>query len=439
VHFFLWFVVSFAFGFGFRLRPVVLVQAALVVAVGVPEVAAPVLTGVEFGAGGVRGLLPITVFVLAAALGAVFGNPMGLAAIKLPPSTASIVPVVVIVAAVTTALGANPGGLGQVVDEIVGPFVLLLLVLWAARQDAAAFRRVRTTVLLLGVGEAALGLAQYATHRPWLFEGYLEKTDWYAFMTHDGFRSMGTFNHPLVFALFLLVAVAAALSVVNAWHRYLFVLLFGAAIISSGSRSSLAAAAALLALSLMVGAARTRGRAMMVLVLASLGVVLMGPLGSGLAARFSDDRGSSDARRAAANLFLHQIQGRMFAGQGVGASYLDADFGGLKTSFESPLFILPLEIGLIWALLLFATMLVLILSGLRGGRPTVFAMGALTVFADSLTFSSWGVKGSVGYLVWFAIGLALCAAGLDRPDRLPEPVPRAVVRAPARRVEKAPV
>jgi hypothetical protein len=414
VHFLAWCVLSLVFGFSFRMRPVVLVQAALIVAVGVPEVASPVLTGVEFGSGGVRGLLPLTVFVLASAFGAALGNPEGPTAIRLPPSTACIVPVVVIAAAVTTLDGANPGGLGQVVDEIVGPFVLLLLVLWAVRAEPASSGRIRNTVLVLGVGEAALGVLQNTTARPWIFEGYVERTDWYAFMTSDGYRSMGTFNHPLVFALFLLLCVAAALSVAKASHRYVLILLFGAAIIASGSRSALAAAGALILLNLMVGANRTRGRSVMALVLASLGVVLMGPLGSGIAGRFTNDRGSSDARHAAADLFVSEIHSRIFSGRGIGSSYLDADFGGLRTSFESPLFILPLEIGLVWAALLFATMVVLILSGLGGKRPTVYAMGALTVFADSLTFSSWGVKGSVGYLVWFAIGLSVCAVDVDR-------------------------
>lgn len=391
-----WIAVCLVVAYGLRRRPLVLVLASLTLWVAVPAAAGELLTGRSSGP---LGFHP-AVWLVGASVGfQLLENPR--AAVEVIGRHVYLALVLVLtigVAGLTTFLSGS-GGLALVVGQMVGPVLLFLLILATATDDERTVAAVRTALLALGSGSAALAVVQWLAGDLLIYEDQFATRWWFARPDFD--RWMGTLDHPLVLSFFLCAVAPLAAGIRRPWLQLATLMLLSAGVVITQSRSGVVIMAAVLAYAVSRSRAGATTRLTLYFLLAA-GVVLA--LASGLAAgvteRFEDDTGSTEARVSAVTFFADTWQDYAIVGSGFSSSYRVASGGGLETSLESSVMMYAVDIGLVFALLYFGGQAVIVLNGTRRGPVPGLIVSGVVVLLLPHTFSALASGNAVGALLW---------------------------------------
>ncbi len=318
------------------------------------------------------------------------------------------------------------GGLGigaalAVVDLVLAPVAAYLLVgqeLLAHPEKADWLRRI---LLAVAFGEAAFALIQALAHSPlvWLPQFEAQRRFSYA-----GTRHMGTFDHPLVLAFFLVVMIPLLAGVRRWWVTSGGLLLLIAGVLATQSRFGIAAASAGALYVVLRGRGSARGRlAGLAVLIGAAGYAVGQGLSSGVQDRFSSDSASTDARIRAIDYWFSHLGDFAWAGQGVGASFDVALSSGLETSFESSFLMWSVDIGLIPAVMLFGVLLFAGLGALRREAVPGAAVATLLALVAAQTFSAMATRCAAPIIVFIVASLAVHQPVKRRVRRVVAPPP----------------
>ena len=328
------------------------------------------------------------------------------------------------VALTMTLLNRGDYGKAYVVNHMVVPLTLFAVVQVVLHQRDRSVRTLGQLVVIMGCIQTLIGGLQLATQSPLIFASRYGDYSWLDTMIAEG-RVMGTMDHPLVLALFLLICVPLTFSFRSVYLRAGTVAVLLGGILLTQSRLAAVAGLAMVVILVFqyVSSRRVRLTIVSVLLLA-LGLVALSPLGQSLIGRFQNDQGSNTRRFVALDLYGSVWTKHILSGEGLGTSYALTGGAQLKSSLENPVLMMAVDIGLVWALIWVALQLWLA-SGLgsrqtsttrldgsravpRSGawRSTLnlqFAAVAALLFTQS--FSSTATESASSVLVWFALAL----------------------------------
>jgi len=408
-----------------RRRPVLLASLAIVLWTLVPAIAGYRLTGV---AGGPLGAHPATILLVCGVAVQVLTNLRSVAAtVARHPLTVLVVAVFVLGAGLTSAVTGS-GGSRLLLDQLVGPFLLWLLVLSGATDDPRRLLLLRNAVLAAAALQCVIAAVQLRAGAILFYERDYLRLPW---LDPDRFtRWMGTTDNPLVFALLLCVAAGLSLSVRRSAVRVPLLMLFLVGTLIAQARAGTAVMCLIVVYALL--------RSTMVLWARVLTAVLLGAIAyfsltsslvAGIAERLANDTGSIAARLSALRFMTENVGSYVAVGRGLTASYDIGRDAGLETSLESSYLMYVIDVGLILATLYFGLQLALLLRYGRRGYLAGAATAALAGVGLQHVFS--GVAGSnlTGTLVWAALAIVV-AGSFARTARPAEP---SVQRAPAMR------
>jgi hypothetical protein len=218
---------------------------------------------------------------------------------------------------------------------------------------------------------------------------------------------MGTFDHPLVLSLFLVVAMYLVAGVRRWWVAVLLLGLYVGGLLVTQSRVGVALGALAIPYVALSPRLRLSGR------LAVLGAVVAGAgfavsLGAATAiqARVSDDSGSSGARADALQYFLDHIHDYAWFGQGLNASFSVSDDAGLGTSFESALLMYSIDLGVVVTLMYFGVMALATARSFGRRAPVGLFGAAAAAFVIPQTFSALSGSTAAPAIVWAVLALS---------------------------------
>ncbi|WP_336698041.1 hypothetical protein [Curtobacterium sp. USHLN213] len=355
---------------------------------------------------------PATTFTLAIVIVECIRDPRGIARIVAQHLVVCVMlGTFLVIAFATSWFTGRAGDLGTLVLQILGPALLFLWIRSRGMDDADFPRRAARLLVLIGSAQAALVLTVWAgaVPQPWLTT--LEGLRWWK--TDPG-RMVGTFDHPLVAALWMSAAVPLSAALRSGWLRLAAPVLLIVGIALTGSRFALLAAIVAVAVMILrarVGVLAKAGAT----ALASIGAVgfLASEASMTVTERFADDGGSSSARLKTVGLAVERWADTMIVGQGFGASEQVTRNALIGTTFENPFLMFSIDFGLFATLLFFGALITLALSGARG--DTIGARGArlgsLVVLTSILGFSSLSANAPTGVLVLVLLALVPTPSG----------------------------
>jgi len=291
-------------------------------------------------------------------------------------------------------------------------------------RRAEAVRTVGMVLVVIGCFQTLMGALQLYTQSPLVFTSKYGDQVWMEAMISEG-RVMGTLDHPLVLALFLLICIPLVFSFKNVYLRAGSAAILMIGILLTQSRLAAVAGAVMLVILFFLSAASRRARIVIVAVIGvALVAVALSPIGQTLIGRFQNDQGSNTRRFVALDLFGSVWSQHILSGDGFGSSYLLTEGAALKSSLENPVLMMAVDIGLVWAIIWVSLQIWVVLglgslvpSRRRRGvhavqalpgawRDTLhlqFAAVAALLFTQS--FSSTATESASSMLVWFALAL----------------------------------
>lgn len=323
----------------------------------------------------------------------------------------------------------GPPALGFVLDQTFIPLVTLVTVGALLIENPASIGKIRWTLAAIGVGTAALALAQSATNRILFFESAFAEQEWYG---SSDIRWMATFDHPLVLSMILASVIPLMVTVRTAWLSIPVVALALAGITATESRFGIAVGVVAAAYVLIRGRLSWPARSAMVAVAVAAGSLFVAAgLLSGVQERFHTANDSTDARVAAVQHFADILPGYLWSGAGTGVSYTIAAAGGLESSFENSLMMMVLDVGLPTALLYFGLFCACIVLGIRRRSDEGFVVSSIVALVSVMSFSALGVRSAVAITMWVIASVALfgpgCAPPQPRQRRRRAPTPEATM------------
>lgn len=400
----LWIAVCGTAAVAFRRRPFILVTAILALMFFVPTVGSPLITG-QYG--GPLSLHAATWLIFWTLLVQVMFNPTALATVISRNIYLFLVLTVVIAAGVLATREGRGGGLVVLVDQVVAPVLLFVIIIAMGRSDPALFKKLRRVLLVLVAIVAVIALVQWSTHSVLFYEKGYQSQYWF---TPKQSRWMGTFDQPLALS-FALCTLGALLVGINRLTIQLPLLaLFAAGVLTTQSRVGILIFLVVAVLVVLRSKAKFVAKAFMLCVLLGAGYLFStSPLAEGVLGRFVDDTGSSHAREAATKFFLDVWPQFILTGGGMTSSYRVGETAGLGTSLESSILMYSIDVGILFALLYFGTMVFIVLRGLsaRVGGGVVLA-GILAVVIPQ-TYSSLATRSVAGVIVWTVLALVMVA------------------------------
>ncbi len=411
-----WLAACVVLAYATRRHLLVTVGAALTCWVAVPVVAGSLLTGHDTG---VLGAHPAAWLVLVTLGVQLLHDPRPVLDVVARRVHLVITLVLVVLVAALTTQQTGSGGLALLVDMVVAPVALFLLVLAAADGHADRLVRLRTLLLALAAGSAALAVVQWVTGSILLFEDRHATRYWF---DEDFERWMGTTDHPLTLSLLLCVTAPLLVGLRRASVQLPLLALMGAGVVITQSRTGVVVIA-------LVGVwvvlrAKVAAHVRLLSLCALTGGVaafLASGLVEGVAARFADDTGSAGARTDAFGFFAQTWQDYLVVGHGLTSSYQVAAVGGLRTSLESSFLMYAVDIGIVFAVLYFGAQAVLVGQAWAGRESLPGArVAALVALLLPHTYSALAARSAVGTVLWFALALGAAQA---TPARSPERVP----------------
>jgi hypothetical protein len=305
------------------------------------------------------------------------------------------------VALVTTQIVRGGAGLAQILECLVAPAAVTLLL---AACRAHETNKVVVLVRALAVFQAVLAVAQALSGTTLLYTRSYASTEAYRFELASGFRSVGTLDHPLTLGLFLLIGIVALASVRAAAPRFAAQGVCIVAIFGTGSRTALVLSVVLIATVSLSGNLIRRATYRALLGVAGVIALFLSGLGSGVLSRFQNDAGSSVVRAQATGRFFDVLPNYIISGDGVGSSFDQSRRFARGASFENPLFMYTVDVGVIAALLLFSAYASIFVLA---PRRSPWRLGGLIVMLMILSYSSLGAKSSAALFFAIPVGCAM--------------------------------
>lgn len=299
---------------------------------------------------------------------------------------------------------AGSQSIALVVSQIVAPSALFLIVATEVHFRRESRGVLIQVVVLIGILEATLALAQAYLADPLLYEASLADVDWRP--VGDG-RALGTLDHPLTLSLLLAVALALSVRTRHRWIMLLQAVVITAGIVASQSRTGFVIACLLFVLILVGRAATVPGKIIAAASVAGVLLVLStrSDVLNAVGARFGEDGGSAELRGVALQYFSENWVNYFIVGDGMGASYLVADRAGLSSSFENSFIMYCIDLGVIVTIVYFGIMVLVVLErALRSSERSLWLCGAVVVIVPQ-TFSALSTHTAAGVIVWFSLGL----------------------------------
>jgi hypothetical protein len=304
----------------------------------------------------------------------------------------------------------SSGGLRLLMDQIVGPAVLLLLILAHGRNERSLLL-IRNVLLTVVAAQCVLAIVQARAESILFYEGAYENLYWFDPENFD--RWMGTTEGPLVLSLAICVTAPLTLGLRRSWLRFVLLILSLVGVLITQSRTGA------LFMFLIILYAVLRARMVLwarlltfVAVLVAGYVIATSALIQGLVSRLTYDTGSTDARLRALNFLYEHWSEFWLIGHGLTSSYELARNGGLQTSIESSYFMYVVDVGGLLATLYFGAQAFMVLRYAQQSRLAGATVGAMVGCGLQHTFS--GVAGSnlCGTYIWCAVALVVAAATL---------------------------
>ncbi|THJ67835.1 hypothetical protein E8P82_03100 [Arthrobacter echini] len=393
-----------------RTRPLVAIILVVALWFFVPTVGSYLLTGQRFG--------PWTFHAASWLIFAIFGvqlacDPRSLMrAIGRHAYVFLVLALVLAVSFLTTRTVQESGGVVLFVDQMVAPVVLFLLIISTGAGMPSLLPVLRTVLLVFAAIVTVVAVCQWFAQDVLFYEAGFLTQFWF---NPDTQRWMGTFDQPLALSLVLCALMPLVAGVRSLAIAVPLIALFISGVLISQSRVGLvvAAAGAVYAIAASRHRASTR-----VLALSVIGAgfipLLISPLGQGLLGRVADDTGSAEARNDAYAVFLRDWSRYLITGDGIGSSYEAADYAGLQTTFESSILMYAVDIGIVFAVLYFGSLLTLVLvNRSRQAVPGLTLAGLVVVFVPQ-TYSGLATRSVAGIVVWTIVALVVVAAERSR-------------------------
>lgn len=407
-----WIVLCLMAAFLLRARARVLITAVLCLWMLVPAVGSPLITGVGSGP---LSLHAASWLILAIFIARMLHDPwsvhVALARHFFQFLTLAVVMAAAFLASATSGAG---GGMVLLVDQIVVPVVFCLVLLAEADRAGGLVAILRTVILTLVAIVCVIAIAQWLTNSFLFYEsGY---TNDYWFRRNSG-RWMATLDQPLALSLVIALSAPLVAGLKRIWLQVLLLALMVVGVLITQSRVGLAALAVTVVVTLLFAKFRVWIKAaMLVGAAAGAAAIMASPLIAGVAARVVDDAGSAQARSLARDYFLTRWSDYALAGEGIGSSYRLARQIGLETSFENPILMYSLDVGIIFALLYFGAMLaIVVLKGPRNGYKGLLLAGIMAVIIPQ-TYSSLATRSAAAIIVWTVLAMVIIA-GDEAQDR----------------------
>lgn len=401
----LWIGLCFAAAVALRRRPRLLLAAPLCLWLLVPAVGSPMLTGVSSGPLSVHAA---TWLVLALFVVTILQEPGIIKAVLARHFLLFLVLMLVILAAFLASATSGRGGMVLLIDEIVVPVLYFLLLLSEGARGEGLVRMLRALFLSLVALVCVVAAAQWITGKVIFYQSGFSTQYWFA---RDYGRWMGTLDQPLALSLVICVAAPLLVGLRQTWLQAGLLGLMAVGVLVSQSRVGLAAfAVGVLAVLLFTRRPVWVKSTMLLMITGGVAVLLASPLVAGIAARLANDTGSTEARGLALEYYLNHWADYAVAGEGIGASYRVAVQAGLDTSFENPILMYGIDIGLVFSVLYFGSMAVLLVRyGRRTGYPGLMLACAMAV-AVPQTYSSLATRSAAGIVVWTLLAMVVIAA-----------------------------
>lgn len=315
---------------------------------------------------------------------------------------------VLAVSFVTTRTAQGGGGMVLFIDQMVAPAVLLLLIIAAGTTSPNLLSALRNSLLLFASIVTFVAMCQWLSQEVLFYEAGFRTQFWF---NPDTQRWMGTFDQPLALSLVLCALMPLLAGVRNLLLALPMIALFMTGVLISQSRVGMVVASAGAVYAIAFAQHR---RPVKVFVLAAFGVgfvhLLASPLAAGILGRVADDTGSTEARSKAYGVFARDWSRYFFTGDGITSSYSVAEYAGLRTSFESSLLMYAVDIGIVFAVLYFGSLLVVVLRNHgRHAVPGLTVAGLIAVLIPQ-TYSGLATRSVAGTFVWAIVALTIVAA-----------------------------
>ncbi|RJT80914.1 hypothetical protein D6T63_06845 [Arthrobacter cheniae] len=386
-------------------RPLIGIAAALSLWAILPWVAVPAVLGAEYSD---THFHPGTLIIAGQALVIILRvGPKSLYVDRPAGKIVGLIGICLVYMAVVTALSGR--GSTLLIDQLVAPYLLLLLIMRAIRQDENSVQILVKFVLLLASVQVLVVVLVFMDIVNQPFASMYTNYYWFEYLAD---RQMGTLDHPLTLGTLLVVAVPLAFTLKSPMGQSVLTIWLLVGILLSQSRTALLLGAIAI---LWLVFSRPAGAWVKWLSLVVFGVLFYlltaSNVGQGIVSRVIDDSGSTGARLQAIDVFLDNASGFLVLGLGPLASYEFAQLSGMTTSFESAILMFSIDYGIIATLVLFAAMSILACMSLD---PLV-KIATIFVLVMSASYSSLSTESIAGPL---AFTLLAIAAGHDRANRL---------------------
>lgn len=340
---------------------------------------------------------------------------------------------------ITTTLHLGAHGKAYVVNQMLAPLALFAIVQILLRDRPESIRAIGKVLVLFGCIQTVLAAVQVTTQSSVFFGAKFSGYSWFDTMIAEN-RAVGTFDHSLVLALYLLIALCFTPFFASPWWRWSTTIVLSVGMLLTQSRLGMVLAVAIVVLLIVLDQRLARFR-IWVIGLASIGLVvlILSPLGQSLIGRFQNDLGSNRRRFAAIELYASEWSNHIFTGSGLGSSFDLTESNGLKSSLENPLLMMAVDVGLLWAVIWFGMQAALALGiSLTWRRPSnpktrwvfpssatgtarsvipLYCAAACALFFTQ-SFSSTAVESAASLLVWLALALLTAAIRRDQAKPL---------------------
>ncbi len=423
-----WLVLCLAIAWLLRNRVAYAIAVAIVVWAAVPALGGHHLTGLS-GSG--IAFHPATWLVLLTFAVQLVTNPLAIARVLGRHYLVVLSVVVFIAGAFITSRFTASGGTRLLMDQIVAPFLLWLIVVAAGEGRREVLKVVRNAILLGVAFQSVMALLQLAFDDVLLYANDYAQLDWF---TPEQFhqRWMGTADSPLVLSMAACVAAALALSVRLPVWRFTLVGLYASAAVITQSRTGVIVIGLVVVYAIIRSRMALWSRALASIAVAGIAFYLLGStLVAGVAGRFANDTGSTNARVLAFRFVADHWTEFLLTGQGLISSYTIARNAGLETSLENSFLMYAIDTGFLLATLYFGTQVVIVARyGLAqlSVRGVTLAAGIGVLMQHS--FSAVAFANQSGTLIWACLALVVVAWSLPLSNQ--PPVPLATSQRPRR-------
>ncbi|MHA7155257.1 hypothetical protein [Arthrobacter sp. TMN-50] len=403
---FAWVGLCFLAAFLLRARPAAAILCVIALWFFVPTVGSYLITGQRVGPLTFHASTWLTFAVFVIQVGS---NPQALRQALVRHSYLFLVlGLIFAVSFLTTRTMQSGGGMVLFIDQMVAPAIIFLLILAAGATTHGFATTLRNFLFLCASVVTGIAIWQWFEGNVIFYEeGFLTQF-WFNPETQ---RWMGTFDQPLALSLVLCTLMPLLAGVRSLYLAIPMLALFMTGVLISQSRVGIVVASAGAIYAIVFAHHRRRTKAV---VLAAIGTgfffLLASPLALGILGRVSDDTGSTEARNRAYGIFLRDWDRYLFTGQGVTSSYEASEYAGLQTSFESSLLMYAVDIGIVFAVLYFGTLLYIVVAyRSRHAVPGLTIAGLIVVLIPH-SYSGLATRSVAGIIVWTIVAMTVIAA-----------------------------